>query len=101
MGLEEMLRVCETCQHPLEEHDGGVLLGEQACLVEDCNCTSFLFTARPKMEEMLKKAIEALEANPVNEVELTDGNVKVRVVKDSPVIWYYSPTPYQHQPYST
>ena len=53
------------------------------------------------MEEMLKKAIEVLKDNPVNEIELTTGDVKVRVVKNAPNILYYSPTPYQYQPYST
>mgnify|MGYP001574649299 CR=1 FL=1 len=53
------------------------------------------------MEEMIKKAHEILKDNPVNEIELTDGDVKVRVVKNAPVVWYHSPTPYQYRPYST
>ena len=52
------------------------------------------------MDEMLKKAIEALESSSVNEIELTDSSgIRVRVVKNSPTIWYNYPVP-QPQPYS-
>lgn len=51
------------------------------------------------MDDMIKKAIDALENSSCNEIELTDiTGLKVRVVKVSPTIWscYPSPTPYQY-----
>jgi len=45
------------------------------------------------MDEMINKAIKALEDSCCNEIELTDiTGLKVRVVKAAPVIWYYYPS---------
>ena len=56
------------------------------------------------MDEMIKKAIEALQASQCNEIELTDSTgLKVRVVKFSPAISYQYSYPYNYQyspPYS-
>jgi len=50
------------------------------------------------MDEMIKKAIEALQASNCNEIELTDiSGMKVRVVKISPATWYYYPSPFPYQ----
>jgi hypothetical protein len=44
------------------------------------------------MDELIKMAIKALEESNCNEIKLTDGvGNKVRVVKNSPPIWYQSP----------
>lgn len=46
------------------------------------------------MDEMIKKAIKALQESSCNEIELTDmSGLKVRVVKISPIPWYYYPSP--------
>lgn len=37
------------------------------------------------MDELIKKAIDALQGSCCNEIELTDGNLKVRVVKYTPI----------------
>ena len=48
------------------------------------------------MDDMIKKAIEALQGSNCNEIELTDlTGLKVRVVKYTPVPPYYYPWPYQ------
>jgi len=53
------------------------------------------------MDEMIKKAIEALERSTLNEIELTDSTgIRVRVVKNSPTIWYYYPPTQTPEPYS-
>ena len=44
------------------------------------------------MDEMIKKAIGALEHSSLNEIELTDSTgIRVRVVKFPPTIWYNYP----------
>lgn len=49
------------------------------------------------MEKLLKIAKEFLNENLfLNEVELSDGIGKVRVVRNSPVVWYYT-QPYTYQ----
>lgn len=50
------------------------------------------------MDEMIKKAMEALQGSSCNEIELTDiTGLKVRVVKISPAIWYNYPSPWPYQ----
>lgn len=45
------------------------------------------------MGELIKKAIKALEDSIFDEIELTDGNIKVRVVRSSPnILATYPPT---------
>jgi len=50
------------------------------------------------MDELIKKVIKALETSTCNEVELTDGSIKVRVVKFTPPQYNYAYTyPYPYQ----
>jgi len=52
------------------------------------------------METLIKMAMEALEKNPlINELELAEGQYKVRVVRNAPVItcWNTSPWTYSYQ----
>lgn len=54
------------------------------------------------MDEMIKKAIEALESSNCNEIELTDSSgLRVKVVKTTPIPYYTSPWPYQYPTYPT
>jgi len=49
------------------------------------------------MENLLKQAKKFLDENPsFNEVELSDGINRVRVVRNSPVVWYSYPYTYQY-----
>ena len=49
------------------------------------------------MDEMIKKAIKALQESSCNEIELTDPTGwKVRVVKFTPIPQYNYPWPYQY-----
>ena len=49
------------------------------------------------MDEMIKKAIEALQGSNCNEIELTDATgLKVRIVKFTPIPQYNYPWPYQY-----
>ena len=49
------------------------------------------------MDELIKKAIEALEGSSCNEIELTDATgLRVRVVKFTPIPCYYTQWPYQY-----
>ena len=50
------------------------------------------------MDSLLEKAYKFLsEHTEINEVELTDGTIKVRVVRNAPIITYPSwTTPWQH-----
>lgn len=55
------------------------------------------------MDEMIKKAIEALQSSMCNEIELTDATgMKVKVVKVSPPVnvyppgYYVNPYPYTY-----
>ncbi len=51
------------------------------------------------MDEMIKKAIEALEKSICNEIELTDeSGMKVRVVKAPLSVTYTWPTQWAWQP---
>lgn len=53
------------------------------------------------MDEMIKKAIEALQGSICNEIELTDiTGLRVRVVKNSPVPLYSYPSPWQPYQYT-
>ena len=46
------------------------------------------------MDELIKKAIEALENSNCNEIEITDINgLKVKVVKNFTAVWYPCPEP--------
>lgn len=50
------------------------------------------------MDELIKKAISALETSNCNEIELTDeSGMKVRVVKFSPISQITYPVQYQWQ----
>ena len=56
------------------------------------------------MEELIEKAIKALEESTCNEVELTDSNgIKVRIVKNPSTILNNSPqpSPKSYIPYAT
>ena len=51
------------------------------------------------MDELIKKAIEALQKSSCNEIELTDEKgQKVRVVKFTPIPMYAVAQPYQFTP---
>ena len=54
------------------------------------------------MERLLETAKKFLSENlDLNEVELSDGINKVKVVRNAPNIWYYQPQPiwqYTYQP---
>ena len=47
------------------------------------------------MEELIKLAIKYLEEGTLSELELFDGQNRVRVVKGSPPIWYQHSSGYQ------
>ncbi len=52
------------------------------------------------MKKLLEQAKKFLEENPnLNEIELSDGINKIRIIRNSPVIWYYQPTPTYTTPY--
>jgi len=49
------------------------------------------------METLIKMAMEALEKNPlIDEIELAEGQYKVRVVRNAPNITYWTSSPYQY-----
>ena len=50
------------------------------------------------MDNMIEKAIKALEGSSCNEIELTDGSLKVRIVKitPSPMVYYTYPYTFQY-----
>ena len=51
------------------------------------------------MDELIKKAIEALQASTCNEIELTDATgLKVKVVKFTPIPQYYQGWTHQWTP---
>lgn len=54
-------------------------------------CESCLKTS--KVERLTAKAVKALEHGGFNEVELTEGNLKIRLVRFTPVPYYTWPQP--------
>jgi len=53
------------------------------------------------METLIKMAMEALEKNPlINELELAEGQYKVRVVRNAPVITCWNTSPWTSWTYS-
>ena len=52
------------------------------------------------MDNLMEKAKKFLDSNyDINEIELSDGVSRVRLMRNSPVMQYYQPqyTPYQYQ----
>ncbi len=60
---------------------------ESVFLCENCLKTS-------RMERLTGRAVRALDHGGFNEIELTEGNLKVRMVRFSPVPCHTWPQPY-------
>lgn len=87
---EDWFRIDQVTLQKLEKYPSSSF--EEAFACENCLKTS-------RIERLTARAVKALEHGGFNEIEVTEGNLKVHLIRFTPMPYYTAPWagPYQYQ----